>query len=257
LSDICKDLTQNDPDIQRRNRWDMMIRSIASTQVMSAQLWFKGDLKELGFDRAAWGLGEKDCAPNVVTYANPVFSWLDQTQFLELENWSSDRRPKMVAAFTNSMPDPAVIPPYSYHFFDKEQYQRVRETMRQWIWDHMGWFFPKTSSIACPQGVNWNFLMTDDEKESAMAKFDFQFFKAAVHPSDRYILAVPGTAKWRMKPDHSGYSNMKLVGDWTDFGANFGYMEGTVISAIQAVTALRKQYGWESLRVPYFAGDIV
>ena len=34
------------------------------------------------------------------------------------------------------------------------------------------------------------------------------------------------------------YDNLYLVGDWTDFGANFGYMEGTVLSAMQAVAAL-------------------
>ncbi len=258
LGDLSGAMIHGDPDRDRAKRWNDMIHNIGSTQVMSAQLWLKPDLAGLGFDRDRWGLARENCAPNVVTYAYPVFSWLDQTQFLQIENWAeNEEQPRMVAAFTNAMMDPVNMPPYSHHKFNKEQKDRVRETMRQWLWDQMGWFFPNATSAAAPAGLNWELLCSPQSSEaSASMRFDDQFFEAAVNPSDRYILALPNTEQYRMTPDNSGFENMVLVGDWTQFGANFGYMEGTVLSSIIAVKSLTGRIVSSGIREPLLPGDL-
>ena len=71
---------------------------------------------------------------------------------------------------------------------------------------------------------------------------------AAVSPSDRYVIAVPGTEQYRLRPDGSGFGNLWLVGDWTDYGVNIGYMEGCVVSAHKAVRALRGSLGRTAAR---------
>lgn len=255
---LCASMIKSDPDRKRAEQWQSMIDRIASTQVMSAQLWLKPDLAGLGFDRGAWGIGKENCAPNVVTYAYPVFSWMDQSQFLPLEQWPDEsERPQMVAAFTNAMMDPVSIPPYSDHQFNLLQKFRVKETMRQWLWDQMGWFFPAATTPGAPAGLNWELLAASDASPAcASARFEQQFFEAAVNPSDRYILALPGTEQYRMAPDGSGFANLFLVGDWTRFGANFGYMEGTVISAMIATGALLDRNGFTPGREPMLPADL-
>jgi uncharacterized protein with NAD-binding domain and iron-sulfur cluster len=58
----------------------------------------------------------------------------------------------------------------------------------------------------------------------------------------RFTLSLPGSTTYRMRPDASGYSNLFLAGDWTLSGLNVGYIEGTLISGLEAAQALRRRY---------------
>ena len=53
-----------------------------------------------------------------------------------------------------------------------------------------------------------------------------------------YAQSVPGSDKYRLRPDESGYDNLVLAGDWTDSGINAGCIEAAVISGLQAANAL-------------------
>ncbi len=224
LRDLCADLVANDADKARSGRWQRMLDTAGSVQVMSAQLWFRRDLGGLGFDRGSWGLPETQAAPNVVTYTLPVFSWLDQTHFTAEENRPANDqdRPRFVIAFTNSIGD------------DNDAPNLVRDLMRPWLDDNLGWFLPGS---VCAGALDEDVLAVPSD-QGRQAPYEAQFFYASHLPSDRYVLAPPGGGKHRLAPDNSGFDNLVLVGDWTDFGANFGYMEGTIISAQRATTAL-------------------
>ena len=58
-----------------------------------------------------------------------------------------------------------------------------------------------------------------------------------IDPSDRYVQSVPGTDRYRLRSDESGYDNLVLAGDWTDSGFNAGCIEAAV-SGLQAANAL-------------------
>ncbi len=70
------------------------------------------------------------------------------------------------------------------------------------------------------------------------ARLDGQYCTANVDPSDRYVLSLPGTGRFRLRADESGYDNLFLAGDWTDSGLNAGCIEGAVASGIQAANAV-------------------
>ena len=70
------------------------------------------------------------------------------------------------------------------------------------------------------------------------ARLDGQYCTANVDPSDRYVLSLPGTGRFRLRADESGYDNLFLAGDWTDSGLNAGCIEGAVVSGIQAANAV-------------------
>ena len=69
-------------------------------------------------------------------------------------------------------------------------------------------------------------------------RIDSQYLRVNVDPSDRYVLSLPGTARYRLRADESGYDNLVLAGDWTDNGLNAGCIEAAVVSGIQAANAV-------------------
>ena len=94
---------------------------------------------------------------------------------------------------------------------------------------------------------NFEYLAPFTEKEdmTPIEKFYQQYFLLNIEPSDRYVLAIPGTNQYRMKTDESGFSNLFLTGDWIDFGFNVGHMEGAVTAGLRAAHAIRKSNGLE------------
>jgi hypothetical protein len=69
-------------------------------------------------------------------------------------------------------------------------------------------------------------------------RFDSQFWRANVDPSERYVLSLPGSDKYRLRTDASGYENLVLAGDWIDCGLNAGCLEAAVMSGLQAANVL-------------------
>ncbi len=222
------------------DNWRAMVANLCTAQVQSVQLWFDRSMAELGYDGAAWGMPPDDCLANVVTYANPMFSWLDQTPIIANEGWQTDP-PKTLLMYTGILPDDP-NPTYDASFPERMR-ERVRVVNRQWLNDNMGWFLKKATSRAYPTGIDFGLLRGTSGATDPRCKYDEQFFAAAVSPSDRYVIAVPGTEKYRLPPEGSGFANLWLVGDWTDYGTNIGYMEGCVVSAYRAVRALRNATG--------------
>jgi uncharacterized protein with NAD-binding domain and iron-sulfur cluster len=41
-----------------------------------------------------------------------------------------------------------------------------------------------------------------------------------------------------LQPGASGYTNLFLAGDWTDYGLNLGCFEGAVMSGLMAANAI-------------------
>ena len=82
------------------------------------------------------------------------------------------------------------------------------------------------SSSAGPEGPS------DD------AALDTQLVQANIDPSDRYVRCAPGTDRYRLRSDESGYDNLFLAGDWTDSGLNAGCIEAATMSGLQAANAV-------------------
>ena len=83
-----------------------------------------------------------------------------------------------------------------------------------------------------PTEFRWELLVDDDESATGPARFDSQFWRANVDPSERYVLSLPGTSQYRLAPDETGYENLVFAGDWTRCGLNSGCVEAAVISGL-------------------------
>ncbi len=64
-----------------------------------------------------------------------------------------------------------------------------------------------TASLASPQRR---------QRPPRRAALATQHVSVNIDPSDRYVQSVPGSDKYRLRPDESGYDNLVLAGDWTD-----------------------------------------
>jgi uncharacterized protein with NAD-binding domain and iron-sulfur cluster len=240
LKDICTEI------IQKNNKWQAMVENVPTTQTFGAQIWISKTYAELGFNGPDWGLRTTD-EPNSVNYANLLYSWTDMTLLLEEENWQKGNQPGDLAYYCGTMSDSQnPLPPYSQHDFPKQEYERVYLFSKKWLENYMGWFFPKGTPKDNPYGLDFELLMNPNhtnEKLTGDELLKLQYFTANIDPSNRYTLAWPGTDKYRLKTNESGFENLYLAGDWTNFGLNVGHLEGTCISGIRAASAfLRNNY---------------
>jgi uncharacterized protein with NAD-binding domain and iron-sulfur cluster len=65
-----------------------------------------------------------------------------------------------------------------------------------------------------------------------------RYVRANVEASERYVQSLPGTGRWRLPADGSGYENLFLAGDWIDCGLNAGCIEAAVLSGLEAANAV-------------------
>jgi uncharacterized protein with NAD-binding domain and iron-sulfur cluster len=86
-------------------------------------------------------------------------------------------------------------------------------------------------------GLDWNVLV-DPQGREGKQRLDAQYWCANVDPSDRYVLSVKGSTKYRLKADDSGFANLYLAGDWTYNGINLGCVEAAAVSGLQAGRAV-------------------
>src|SRR6202000_3481537 len=93
----------------------------------------------------------------------------------------------------------------------------------------------------------WELLCGRDGQRGAAA-LDTQFYVANSDPSDRYVQCAPGSDRFRLRPDESGYDNLVLAGDWTDNGMNAGCIEAAVMSGLEAANALLGRHRYHRIR---------
>jgi len=239
LKSICSDI------IEKNESWKSMVDKIPTTQTFGVQLWIKPTVEEMGFNGPDWGLRTTD-EPNSVNYANLLYSWTDMTQILAEEDWPASNKPGDLAYFTGTMDDASdPLPSSNDHAFPKTQYDRVFNFTKGWLAEYMGWFFPKATPANNPKGLDLNLLCDPDNGTIPIPGdelYDRQYFCPNIDATNRYTLAWPGTDKYRLKADESGYDNLFFTGDWTNFGLNVGHMEGTCVSGIRGAIAVLKTY---------------
>ena len=110
----------------------------------------------------------------------------------------------------------------------------VRRAAVEYIDRNLGPYFP---GAVTADGFNWHLLsgVNGERGEPALAT---QHVSVNVDPSDRYVQSIPGTERYRLRPDESGYDNLILAGDWTDCGFSLGCVESAVMSGLLGAHAI-------------------
>ena len=83
----------------------------------------------------------------------------------------------------------------------------------------------------------WSFLTAPGDAVGEQ-RLAYQYFRANIDTSERYVFSLKGSSQYRLRADESGFDNVVLTGDWIQNGMNIGFVEGAVISGLYAARAL-------------------
>ena len=214
--------------ISQKEPWRRMVDGLETIYTQSFQLWLRESIDEL--------VGQT-WPPGATTggFVEPFDTYADMTHLAPRENTLPE--PKAIAYFTNAMPtapaDPG-DPTIPTRFATTARANAIR-----FLREDVGSLWPE-AILRYPSDFRWDLLVGGPDGSTGVDRFDTQFCRANVDPSDRYVLSLPGTAKFRLHPGDSGYGNLVLAGDWTRCGLNSGCVEAATISGMLASHAICK-----------------
>ncbi|HVW25018.1 MAG TPA: NAD(P)-binding protein [Polyangiaceae bacterium] len=204
-----------------------MVENVKTVQTCACQLWFGPSLRELGFSNPELG----DEAPLVGGLTEPLDTWADMSQLLPRESWPADG-PRNVAYLCGPLDEPTPVPPFSDHDFPARELARLDGIIVPFLDKQMAALWPKVIGAG---GFDWNALVGTG---SGPARLRSQYRRVNIDPSERYVLSVPGSSRFRLSADGSGFANVFLAGDWTKCGLDAGCVEAAVTSGMLAARAL-------------------
>jgi uncharacterized protein with NAD-binding domain and iron-sulfur cluster len=214
---VCREL------IDDRREWRNMAANVATVATQAFQIWLREPEPALGWPHPGTTMSG---------YTDPFDTWASMPQLIDAEDWPDDDRPAAIAYFCGVMPTPrrpADAPSHADGYRDQ-----VRERAVTFLDRSLGHLLP---GAVGDHGFRWDLLCGRDGM-AGRAAFDSQFWTANVDPADRYVQSLPGTSRYRLRSDESGYDNLFLAGDWTDSGLNAGCIEAAVLSGLQAANAV-------------------
>ena len=206
---------------------DRRPREVVGTQAF--QLWMNRDMR---------GLGWRGPAANVSGFVEPFDTWADMTHLLPEESWRVPVR--SIAYFCSVLADPGTPESAADPAHHEEQRARVRDNAVRFLDRDIASLWPDAATP--DRGFRWEVLACEGEREGRAdegdARFDRQFWTANISPSERYVLSLPGTSKFRVSPLDLSFDNLTITGDWTETGLNTGCVESAVISGLLAAHAI-------------------
>lgn len=215
---ICKELIDASP------RWKEMTEKVETTRTCALQLWMEPDLERLGW---------KDSSPIMDSYIQPFNTWADMSQLIDREQWPNNAPVGNVAYFCGPMI--GGLPDEGDHGAPEREEAELKEMAMKWVNTNMGFLWPK--AVKEDGEFDWS-LLADSQERVGVERFDAQFWRANIDPSERYVLSVPKSTKHRMKANETEFDNLIVAGDWTWNPMNAGCVEGTVMSGMMASNAM-------------------
>jgi len=204
-----------------------MLEQVQTVQTFGWQLWLTPDLAGLGWQK---GVPTSE-APVLTAFAEPVNTWGDLSHLLVRETWAPPSAPRSIAYLCGPFSDAASIPPPftgdpRWAGFPADELARFRGVA--------GGFLDSDARALWPRAVDGG------------GRFDrglvvSEFAKVNIDPTERYVLSVPGTTRFRLDPGASGFENLVLAGDWTENVINASCVEAAVISGLRAARAVTGQ----------------
>jgi len=220
LPQVAQVLVEADP------AWKRMVTTVRTTATQAVQLWLRDSQQSMG-----WTLG-----PAILTaYEDPLNTWADMSHLIPTEAWPKGDEPRAIAYFCGPFADPAKIPPFSDTAYPERMRAKVKADARAWVNKHVGYVYP---DLIGADGLIDDMRLAVPEGTPADARWDAQYFRANVEPTERYVMSVPGSTSARLRADRSGFANLWLAGDWTYTGINAGCVEAAVMSGMRAAARL-------------------
>jgi uncharacterized protein with NAD-binding domain and iron-sulfur cluster len=212
LPEICGELAAANA------RFKQMLDGSDTVMTEGIQLWLAKAASALG-----WNF-ETSIATSYVTVAD---TYSNMSQLLAREKWRGRVRPEETVYLCGVIDHRGVGS-------QEEADARVRSNARDFLTRHAEPVWPDGCNGG---GFDWDMLF-DCNGAVGEARLDAQFFRANFQPTERYVMTRAGSVSSRLRSDESGFSNLKLAGDWTRNGIDGGSVEAAVTSGMQASRAI-------------------
>ncbi len=223
---VCPDLVDASPG------WKQMSNAVATVQTQAMQLWLNKSGAEMG------SAGKGGNAALLTSYVEPFDTYADFSHLIERETWPASAGVKQIAYFCNALPDADPLPPpFTDPGFPKREKQRVLANAKEFLEGAIHPVWPLATKDQVPQ-MDWDALVSLDPSARGEQRLLEQYFRANIDPSERYVLSLPGTSKYRLKSWESGFDNLWFAGDWTATGLDWGSVESAAMSGLMASQAM-------------------
>lgn len=209
--------------VERLPEWADMVEHVRTVATQAFQLWLREDEPALGW--AQPGI-------TMTGYVDTFDTWASMPQLLPVEDWPEGEC-RSISYFCNTFDSHWPPPARSWAAHAAAEAARVRANAIRFCGAELAHLLPGAVDGG---GFRWSLLSGSGGADEAA--FDTQFWTANIDPSDRYVQSLPGSDRYRLRPDESGVDNLVLAGDWTDCGLNAGCIEAAVLSGLQAANAL-------------------
>jgi uncharacterized protein with NAD-binding domain and iron-sulfur cluster len=266
---ICEEL------IAARPAWQAMIEHVTTVQTQCMQLWMRPSLENLGWSGASSVVAAYQQPMN--TYADMTHLINRESWPVGTSEHPNRGYPGSLAYFCGPMKDtdllgppppelapgdagtgatfrsaPAAeqeseiarrarrrdgLPPPSARGFHAWAKAQTKEESFRWLRAHAGVLWPRATLTTNPDELDWNFLVDPDDRWG-VERYDAQYWRANVDPSERYVMSAKGSIRHRLRSGESGFDNLVLAGDWTRNGVNTGCVEAAAMSGMQAARAI-------------------
>jgi uncharacterized protein with NAD-binding domain and iron-sulfur cluster len=213
------------PLLQQSERWRLMTSKVKTVRTVALQLWSDKTIAELG-----WGPAGQDIASVLWEYDrdNLLNVWGDLSEIAAREDWPAGQAPGNISYFCGPL---------------REDFLKgsLRKAVVNLLSNGVGVMWKNAcQDVQGRREFRWD-LLTDRRPGSnaGQARVDAQYFRANVSDSERFVLSVPGSSRYRLPAhDPQEFSNLYLAGDWTQCTINSGCMEAATISGMLCAGAL-------------------
>jgi uncharacterized protein with NAD-binding domain and iron-sulfur cluster len=206
-----------------------MNNTVQTVATQAYQVWLTKDLADLG-----WTNQPNGQEPVLSGYTEPFDTWAAMDQLLVREDWKAGaQNPKNVSYFCSVLPVSS-YPPFSDHTFPAKMSEVVKQGAIGQLENHMQALMP---NAATSDSFHWDWL-TNTSSATGKTRFDSQYWRANIDPSEQYVMSVVDSTAQRLETDGSGFANLYLTGDWIKTNINAGCVEAAVMAGMQTSRAI-------------------
>ena len=217
--------------LERDQRWRDMVAQVKTVATQAFQIWMREDMRSLGWEHPPVCLAG---------FAQPFDTWADMSHLIGQESWPSE--PHAISYFVSVLSESGAKERYGSDGYTAELRSEVRTNAIRFLSSDIRRLWPK--AVGSNGDFRWELLMDPCPKDTApparaaKSQFDTQYWIGNVDPSERYILSLPGTTRYRISPLDNTYDNLTIAGDWTSCGFDVGCVEAAVMSGKLAAHAI-------------------
>jgi uncharacterized protein with NAD-binding domain and iron-sulfur cluster len=224
-----KELNETDGSIcaglmARSARFRDFVTHVGIVPTQSVQLWCGKSTHDMGWQRG-----------KAATVSGPEYLniWADMTPVIAFEPWQAPA-PRSLHYLTGTYKTTLFKEPSSKAAVRQTARDEIRTQAIEWLNTLSYPLWPQASNEG---SFDWEVLRAPGAAKCE-ARFDAQFWRANIDPTECCTLSAAGTTKYRLHPHESGFDNLYLAGEGTRHGFNTTAIEGAVMSGAAASRAI-------------------